>query len=178
MLNYDNFAITLGRAVDVFRRGPEAVPEQKVALRALAGLSRLAGVVLEVGVGELRVGGRLVPPGLPGISVLLAQLEGHDVAEIRIPQATSPASPGCCAACGSLGARRPAVDLQRRPRGRSNDVEVLLLRLGQPPPPPPPGGPARRDADVTTEQSRSTTLRTPAGFAAGGGRRIARSGGA
>jgi hypothetical protein len=157
MLNYDNFAITLGRAVDVFRRGPEAVPEQKVALRALAGLSRLAGVVLEVGVGELRVGGRLVPPGLPGISVLLAQLEGHDVAEIRIQQAASPASllQLLRGLAEPLGARRPALDLASRLRAAGvNDVEVRPFRPVQPPPPPapPPPVPPVRMADVTTEQ--------------------------
>ena len=153
MLNYDNYAITLGRAVDVFRRGRDAVPEQKVALRALAGLSRLADVVVEVGMGELRVGGVVVPPALPGISVLLAQLEGHDVGEIRIRQATSPASllELLRGLAEPLGARRPAVDLAARLRAAGvHDVEVRLLR----PPPDPPPLPDRPVAvpDATTEQ--------------------------
>jgi hypothetical protein len=51
MLNYHNYAMTLGRAVDVFRRGRDAVPEQKVALRTLTALSRLAAVMLYLGLG-------------------------------------------------------------------------------------------------------------------------------
>ena len=156
MLNYDNYAITLGRAVDVFRRGRDAVPEQKVALRALAALSRLAGVVVEVGIGELRVGGTVIPPALPGVSVLLAQLEGHDVAEIRIRQAAAPASllELLRGLAEPLGARRPAVDLAARLRAAGvDDVEVRLLPPAWPsvPPPAPPTSPGEA-VDATTEQ--------------------------
>jgi hypothetical protein len=159
MLNFDNYAITFGRAVDVFRRGRDAVPEQKVALRALTALSRLAGVVLDVGAGELRVGGTVVPPALPGISVLLAQLEGHDVAEIRIRQAASPASllHLLRGLAEPLGAGRPVVDLAARLRTAGvDDVEVRLLRsaepVPQPPLPPPPPAPAFGTSEATTEQ--------------------------
>jgi len=140
MVNYDNFAITLGRAVEVFRRGQDAVPEQKVALRALTALSRLTDIALEVGVGELRVGGMKVPPALPGISVLQSQLEGHDVAELRIRRGAAAASllellRGLAA---PLGLRRPDVDLARRLHGAGiEDVTVTLLRPSAPRTAPP-----------------------------------------
>jgi len=159
MLNYDNYAITLGRAVDVFRRGRDAVPEQKVALRALAGLSRLAEVVVEVGTGELRVGGGVVAPALPGVAVLLAQLEGHDVAEIRIRQATSPASllELLRGLAEPLGARRPAVDLAARLRAAGvHDVEVRLVR-----PPPAPLASAVSIRELRVAPTRSPTAVRP-----------------
>jgi hypothetical protein len=91
MLNYDNFAVTLGRAVETFRQGPDAVPEQKVALRALTALMKLGGVRVEVIDGELHVDGTLVPVTLPGVRGLLTQLESHDVSAMRIAQHASPA---------------------------------------------------------------------------------------
>ncbi len=91
MLNYDNFAVTLGRAVETFRQGREAVPEQKIALRTLTALMKLGGATVEVVDGELRVGGKLTPVTLPGVRGLLTQLESHDVQAIRIEQNAAPA---------------------------------------------------------------------------------------
>jgi hypothetical protein len=91
MLNYDNFAVTLGRAVESFRQGPDAVPEQKIALRALAALVKLGGATVEVVDGELHVDGNLVPVTLPGVRGLLTQLECHDVHAIRIERNAAPA---------------------------------------------------------------------------------------
>jgi hypothetical protein len=92
MLNYDNYAITLGRAVELFRRRPEAIPEQKVVLRALVGLSRLDAATLRLtDAGVLSVEDRPVSRALPGIETLVAQMEGHDVREIRIAKDATPA---------------------------------------------------------------------------------------
>jgi len=91
MLNYENFAVTLGRAVELFRRGPDAVPEQKIALRTLTALVRLGGVVVEVVDGELHLDGVRVAVTLPGVRMLLTQLESHDVRVIRIAQGAAPA---------------------------------------------------------------------------------------
>jgi hypothetical protein len=152
MLNYDNYAVTLGRAVEVFRRGREAVPEQKVALRALAALARLQGVVVEVGGGELRMEGAVVPSALPGVSGLVTQLEGHDVTEIRIRRSASPSSllELLRGVAEPPEARPPAVDLEERLRAAGvEDVEVRVRRRTSgppPPPPPPPPGPAMPDA--------------------------------
>jgi HEAT repeat protein len=156
MINYDNYAVTLGRAVAVFRRGADAVPEQKVALRALAALARLGGVVFEVGAGALRVGGRAVPSALPGVAGLLAQLEAHDVAELRIAEAATPASllellRGVAAPVDRRGA---GVSLAERLRAAGvADIQVRLRRRPPAPdPPPPPDLPSRAVLpDATTE---------------------------
>jgi plasmid stabilization system protein ParE len=163
MINYDNYAITLGRAVDVFQRGRAAIPEQKVALRALAALARLDGVVLQVSGGELRVAGAVVASGLPGISRLVAHLEGLDVAEIRIAREASPAS--LLELLRGL-VERPAASLAERMRtAGADDIQVRLRQrtprptaaapepvaevatgkpsgdVGTPGPHPPPGTP-------------------------------------
>jgi HEAT repeat protein len=92
MLNYDNYAVTLGRAVGLMRRGPESVPEQKVALRALAALARLGGVTVRATDGQLWIEQTAVSSGLPGVATLLNQMEGHAVAEIRIRHGAGPAA--------------------------------------------------------------------------------------
>lgn len=92
MLNYDNYAVTIGRAVELVRRGPESVPEQKVALRALAALARLGGVTVCVVEGQLWVEHAAVSSALPGVATLLSQMEGHAVAEIRIRQGAGAAA--------------------------------------------------------------------------------------
>lgn len=84
MLNYDNFAITLGRAVNVFRTSPEDVVQHKGALRALVALSSLGSVALRVEDGAIRIGGKAVPGTLPFVSDLLANMEKHRVQRLNI----------------------------------------------------------------------------------------------
>jgi hypothetical protein len=86
MLNLDNFAITLGRAVDTFRRHPDAIDEQKAALRALFALTKLGGAAIRLDRAGLTVEDRPVAATLPGIAVLASQMEAHGVTEIRIAQ--------------------------------------------------------------------------------------------
>jgi HEAT repeat protein len=92
MLNYDNFAITLGRAVDLFRHRPDAVPELKGALRALVALTGLGGATLRVEDGKLLVSDTEIGKALPGVSTLVAQMEAHDLREIQIEKDSSPAA--------------------------------------------------------------------------------------
>jgi len=92
MLNYDNFAITLGRAVELFRRRPDAVPEQKIALRTLAALTRLGGANLRVQDGALWIEGAEIGKRLPGVATLIAQMEAHDVREIHVEKDSPPAA--------------------------------------------------------------------------------------
>jgi HEAT repeat protein len=89
MLNYDNFAITLGRAINVFNTSPDDVPQQKGALRALVALSSLGAVALRAEDGEVRIGGREVPVTLPFVSGLLACLERHRVRRLNISHGAS-----------------------------------------------------------------------------------------
>jgi hypothetical protein len=91
MLNYDNFAITLGRAVETFRARPDAIAEHKTALRALVALTRLGGVTLVRDAAGLVVEGEPIAATLPGIGTLLAQMDAHDVREIRIAKRAAPA---------------------------------------------------------------------------------------
>jgi HEAT repeat protein len=86
MLNYDNFGITLGRAVDVFRRRPDAIDEQKTVLRALFALTKLGGATVRLEPDGLSVEGTRVATTLPGITALASQMEAHGVTEIRIEQ--------------------------------------------------------------------------------------------
>lgn len=92
MLNLDNLAVTFGRALEVFRREPASVPDQKAALRAMVALMRLDGAVVRAVDGELVIGERRMPPTLPGVRLLLTQCEAHDVEEIRIAKGAAPAS--------------------------------------------------------------------------------------
>jgi hypothetical protein len=91
MLNYDNFAITLGRAIETFRARPDSVAEHKTALRALVALTRLGGVTLVCEAGGLVVEGQAVAATLPGIATLLSQMDALDVREIRIARRAAPA---------------------------------------------------------------------------------------
>jgi len=86
MLNYDNFAITLGRAVDVFRRRPDAIDEQKGMLRALFALTKLGGATLRLEPDGLTIEATPVAATLPGIATLVSQMEAHGVTEIRIAE--------------------------------------------------------------------------------------------
>ncbi len=92
MLNYDNFAITLGRAVDLFRRRPDAVPELKGALRVLVALTGLGGATLRVRDGKLWVEDTEIGKALPGVPTLIAQMEAHDLREIQIEKDSAPAA--------------------------------------------------------------------------------------
>lgn len=85
MLNYENFAISLARAVDVFRVAPE-VNEQKAALRTVVALAKLGAVTVKLSQRTLLVESAAIPPTLPGIKSLIAQMDLHGVAEIRIAQ--------------------------------------------------------------------------------------------
>jgi HEAT repeat protein len=151
MLNLDNLAVTVGRALDAFRRGPAAVPDQKVALRALVALLRLGGAVLRAEDGELWIGERRMSPSLPGVRTLLTQCEGHDVDEIHLPKDAAPASllhllralaepVGRSAGAGSV--------VERLQRAGVTDVRVVSSRQVAPKTESPP----RPLTEVTTER--------------------------
>lgn len=91
MLDPENLAVTLGRALDLFRARPDDVPAQKAALRQLTSLLGLGAAVLELRDGALLAGGRPVGPGLPGIRTLTQQMDAHGVARIALAQRASPA---------------------------------------------------------------------------------------
>lgn len=90
MLSPEHFAVTLARAVDLFRTHPHAVPDQKGALRALVALSKLGGPTVTVDGGQLLVDGAVVPATLPAIAALAGLLDRLGVREIRIGRGASP----------------------------------------------------------------------------------------
>ncbi|MFQ6045650.1 MAG: HEAT repeat domain-containing protein [Gemmatimonadales bacterium] len=91
MLNYEHFAVTLARAIELFRTEPNAIPEQKTALRALVALTKLGGAALRVEGGRLVVEGVVIPPTLPGVSSLAERLAQLGVRQIRFARNASPA---------------------------------------------------------------------------------------
>ncbi len=91
MLNYENFAVTLGRALNVFRSAPEDIVQQKGALRALVALSSLGAVALRAEDGEMRIGGKPIPLTLPFVPALLACLEGNRVRRLNISRSAAAA---------------------------------------------------------------------------------------
>lgn len=136
MLNYDNFAITFGRAIETFRARPEAVDEHKAALRALVALTRLGGVTLALSNERLVVCGRWIAPTLPGIGTLVAQMDLHDVREIRIERDASPADllHLLRSLASGLGSFADGRGLGERLRDSGVDsVAVLTVRATAPP---------------------------------------------
>jgi HEAT repeat protein len=91
MLNYENFAVSFARAVEVFRTRTDEVPELKGALRTIVALSKLGGVEMRVSHRTLTVNTVQIPPTLPGVRSLIAQFDLHGVGEVRIAQNARPA---------------------------------------------------------------------------------------
>jgi hypothetical protein len=91
MLNPENFIVTFARAVELFRTMPDAVPEQKAALRALVALTKLDAVTIEANSDGLLVAGRPASTSLPNIPELTIQLQEHGVASIQLDKGAEPA---------------------------------------------------------------------------------------
>ena len=91
MLNHENFAITLGRLVDLLRSSPRSINEQKAGLRALVALTKLGGATVAVTGRGLWVEATNVPPTLPFISALAERMLVHALHEVRIAQSSSAA---------------------------------------------------------------------------------------
>jgi hypothetical protein len=91
MLSPENFVVTLARAVELFRTMPDAVPEQKAALRALVALTKLDAVTIEADSDGLQVAGTPTSTSLPNIPELIVQLREHAVSSIQIDRDAAPA---------------------------------------------------------------------------------------
>lgn len=141
MLNYDTLAINLGRAIETFRRSPDAIDEHKSALRALVALTQLGGATLTLAEGELLVEGTPIASTLPGIRTLVSQMDAHDVREIRIAQRAAPADllqllRGLSGGLGSFADGRTLGDQLR-------DSDAASISVVTIPPPPAPQAEAR-----------------------------------
>jgi HEAT repeat protein len=91
MLSPENFIVTFARAVELFRTMPDAVPEQKAALRALVALTKLDAVTIEADSDGLQVAGAPTSTSLPNIPELIVQLREHAVTSIQIDRDAEPA---------------------------------------------------------------------------------------
>ncbi len=139
MLNVDNFAITLGRAVEALRTRPRATDEHKRALRALVALTKISGVTLRLVDGALTAEAEPIAVTLPGIPTLIAQMDAHGVAEVRIGKNAAAADllHLLRALAVSLGGFGEGEDLADRLRAsQATSVSVLTVH----PEVVPPGG--------------------------------------
>ncbi len=70
---------------------PDALDEQKAALRALVTLSEQGPVAMKVVDGQLAVNGEVLPPALTGVQALRTLFVGHAVAEMLVDIGAQPA---------------------------------------------------------------------------------------
>ena len=131
MLNHENFAVSLGRAVETIRARPDAIPEQKGQLRALVALTKLGAATLVLDGDALTVEGSAVPPAFPGIRTLVHQMDGHLVRKVRIAQNASAADLLALvrALAENVGGLEEDGGLEGRLRAsRATSVSVLAVR--------------------------------------------------
>lgn len=131
MLNHENFAVSLGRAVETTRARPDAIPEQKSQLRVLVALTKLGRATLVLDGDALTVEGTAVPPAFPGIRTLVHQMDGHRVREVRIAQNASAADLLALvrALAVNVGGLEEDGGLEGRLRAsRATSVSVLAVR--------------------------------------------------
>ena len=150
MLNPDNLAITLGRAVEVFRARPDAVPEHKTALRVLVALSKLGAATVRLTGDTVAVDGTRVPGALPGVRVLAQQMDAHGIEAIAIARNAAPVDLLALlrALAVSLGGYQDGAGVSERLRGAGTvsvtavDPEVPvgneIADASSPPPASPP----------------------------------------
>ena len=91
MISPEHFVVSLARSVELFRTRPDAVEEQKSALRALVAMCKLQAVRLELDGDSIVAMGTSVPSSLPGVSSLAVQLREHQVTELRFSEEANPA---------------------------------------------------------------------------------------
>jgi HEAT repeat protein len=91
MLNPEHFIVTFARTVELFRTMPDAVPEQKAALRALVALCKLGAVDIHVDGAGIHASDNPIAPSLPNVPGLLVQFREHSVSDVEIDKDAAPA---------------------------------------------------------------------------------------
>lgn len=97
-------ALLMGRMIDLLRRQPNAVDDQKATLRGLVELCARRSITVRADESDLKVEGRSVPVETPFVPELLTQMHAHGLAELRL----------------SVGAA--AIDLMQLLRGLALDA--------------------------------------------------------
>jgi HEAT repeat protein len=88
MKDEHKIAILVARMVDLLRRNPGAVDDQKAALRSLLEVVNQRSFTARVLGQRLAVEGATIPPDVPFISDLVAQMRLHGVGELIVAQGT------------------------------------------------------------------------------------------
>ncbi|UCD23921.1 MAG: HEAT repeat domain-containing protein [Gemmatimonadota bacterium] len=89
MKDEQKIAILCARIVDLLRRNPNAVDEQKAALRSLLEVSHTRSFTVRVQGQRLAVEGSLVPPDVPFVADFVSQMRSHGVGEVIVAQGTA-----------------------------------------------------------------------------------------
>jgi HEAT repeat protein len=88
MKDEHKIALLVARMVDLLRRNPGAVDDQKAALRSLLDVVNQRSFTARVQGHRLSVEGSTIPPEVPFVSDLVAQLRAHAVGELIVAQGT------------------------------------------------------------------------------------------
>ena len=88
MKDEHKIAILFARMVDLLMRNPGAVDDQKAALRSLLEVVSQRSFTARVLGQRLAVEGSTIPPDVPFISDLVAQMRSHGVGEVIVAQGT------------------------------------------------------------------------------------------
>ena len=91
MLDQHRVALLLAKMVDSLRTSPDAVDDQRAALRGLVELANQRSFTLRLASTGVTVEGEGMPEEMPLVSVLAQQLGAHGVAEVHIAHHAPPA---------------------------------------------------------------------------------------
>ena len=132
MATPQDFAVTFGRALDLFR-DPGAKEEQKAQFRTLAGMLKDTALTLGTEDGRLLINGTAADG-----ATLLARLELHSVKEIAIP--ADPPVGEVFDLLRALADQPGDEDIASRLRGNGKRITITMqtFQFVQPPAAPPP----------------------------------------
>ncbi|UCG85418.1 MAG: HEAT repeat domain-containing protein [Gemmatimonadota bacterium] len=88
MKDEHKIALLMARMVDLLRRNPGAVDDQKAALRSLLEVVNQRSFSARVQGHRFAVEGSTIPPEVPFVSELVSQLRAHGVGEVIVAQGT------------------------------------------------------------------------------------------
>ena len=89
MKDEHKIAILCARVVDLLRRNPEAVDDQKAALSSLLEVTNRRSFTVRVRGQKLAVEGSVIPPDVPFVADFVSQMRSHGVGEVIVAQGTA-----------------------------------------------------------------------------------------
>jgi len=91
MFNHEIFAVTIGRALSLFRADSPDPEQQKAALRAVHALTSLASAAVRVYEGALSIDDVGISPDLPAVAEVVRRMQEHGLAEVTLARGAPPA---------------------------------------------------------------------------------------